>query len=47
MPVGRAARPSEVSELVLFLAGDDSAYCTGSEFVIDGGTTAGMPYAGV
>jgi 3alpha(or 20beta)-hydroxysteroid dehydrogenase len=29
-----------VAELALFLASDRSAYCTGSEFVIDGGLLA-------
>ena len=29
----------EVGRLVAFLAGDDSAFITGSEFTIDGGMT--------
>jgi 3alpha(or 20beta)-hydroxysteroid dehydrogenase len=41
IPVGREAGPEEVAKLVLFLASDDSAYCTGAEFVVDGGMTAG------
>lgn len=40
IPIGRMAQPEEVSNLILFLASDDSAYSTGSEFVIDGGMTA-------
>lgn len=39
IPMKRAAQPEEVSNLVLFLASDDSSYSTGSEFVIDGGST--------
>ncbi|RFA12981.1 3-alpha-hydroxysteroid dehydrogenase [Subtercola boreus] len=45
IPLGRAADPVEVSHLVLFLASDESGYSTGSEFVIDGGLTAGIPHA--
>jgi len=40
-PIPRIGRPGEVAELVLWLASDASSYCTGSEFVIDGGMTAG------
>lgn len=40
IPMGRAARSEEVTKLILFLASDDASYCTGAEFVIDGGVTA-------
>ena len=40
IPLKRVAQPEEVSNLVLFLASDESSYSTGSEFVIDGGLTA-------
>ena len=40
--LGRAAEPKEVSNLVIYLASDDSSYSTGSEFVVDGGTVAGL-----
>jgi 3alpha(or 20beta)-hydroxysteroid dehydrogenase len=40
VPNGRFAEASDVAKLVLYLASDDSAYSTGSEFVVDGGMTA-------
>jgi len=40
-PIPRIGRPEEVAELVLWLASDKSSYCTGAEFVVDGGELAG------
>ena len=40
IPLKRVAQPEEVSNIVLFLASDESSYSTGSEFIVDGGLTA-------
>ena len=37
---GRAGTPEEVAALVWFLASDQSTFCTGGHYLIDGGLTA-------
>ncbi|UGT60546.1 glucose 1-dehydrogenase [Nocardia asteroides] len=44
IPMGRPAAPEEVATFVLFLAGDESSYATGAEFVVDGGLVVGVPH---
>lgn len=39
--MGRTGQPAELSNLIVFLASDESSYCTGAEWVADGGETAG------
>lgn len=38
IPMGRTGRPEEVAELVAFLASDRSAFISGVDYIIDGGT---------
>ncbi len=44
-PLQRFGTPEEVAALVAYLASDESAYCTGGEFNIDGGLLAGSAAA--
>lgn len=39
--VGRMGRPDEIAAAALYLAGDESAFITGSALMIDGGWSAG------
>jgi 3alpha(or 20beta)-hydroxysteroid dehydrogenase len=43
-PLGRLASPDEVARMAVFLAAPESSFCTGADFVVDGGATAGPPY---
>src|SRR5450432_3184231 len=38
-PMGRAAQPEEMAEMVMFLCSDAASFATGQVFVIDGGYT--------
>jgi NAD(P)-dependent dehydrogenase (short-subunit alcohol dehydrogenase family) len=40
MPMGRLAEPSEIANLVAFLASDEASFITGSAYTIDGGLTS-------
>jgi NAD(P)-dependent dehydrogenase (short-subunit alcohol dehydrogenase family) len=44
-PLEREAEPNDVANAVVFLASDRAAQVTGIVMPIDGGTTAGPPYA--
>ncbi|MEV1176318.1 SDR family oxidoreductase, partial [Nonomuraea sp. NPDC049784] len=44
-PLGRVARPSDVAEVVAFLAGSRSGFVTGADVRVDGGLLAALPLA--
>ena len=39
--LGRMAQPEEIAAAALYLASDESAFVTGTDFIIDGGWSAG------
>lgn len=46
IPLRRIAAADDIASVVAFLASADSAYCTGSEILVDGGLLAGRRLAG-
>ncbi len=41
IPLGRYGNPEEVAQVMLFLAGGQSGFCTGGIYMVDGGRTIG------
>ena len=45
IPLGRFGEPTDVAELICFLASDQASWITGADVPIDGGQTIGTPLA--
>jgi len=41
-PLGRVGTPEEVAELAAFLASTKAGFCTGADYLVDGGLLAGL-----
>jgi NAD(P)-dependent dehydrogenase (short-subunit alcohol dehydrogenase family) len=42
IPLRRYGAPEEVGRLMLFLASNESSFCTGGVYMVDGGSSAGI-----
>jgi len=40
-PIARAGQPEDVAHMAVFLASDESAFCSGGAYLVDGGAIAG------
>ena len=43
IPLQRYGEPQEVAKVMLFLASDESSFCTGGVYMVDGGISGGSP----
>ncbi|HJR19304.1 MAG TPA: glucose 1-dehydrogenase [Actinomycetota bacterium] len=46
VPMRRAGTPDDIVHMFVFLASDESTYCTGAEFIVDGGATSFVGWGG-
>ncbi|MFE9103252.1 SDR family oxidoreductase [Actinomadura geliboluensis] len=44
LPIPRWGEPDDVAGTVVYLASDESAYCTGTEILVDGALLSGSGY---
>jgi len=44
IPLGRFGEPEDIARVIAFLAGDDAAFISGAEIVVDGAMTAGTHF---
>jgi 3alpha(or 20beta)-hydroxysteroid dehydrogenase len=42
-PLGRTGRPDEIAGIICFLLSDQATFCTGGEYVVDGGLMSVVP----
>jgi NAD(P)-dependent dehydrogenase (short-subunit alcohol dehydrogenase family) len=46
IPLGRVGQPEDIAQAILFLAGEESSWITGTTLVVDGGATVTHPPIG-
>jgi NAD(P)-dependent dehydrogenase (short-subunit alcohol dehydrogenase family) len=42
-PFNRMGTGADIAAMAVFLGSDESTFCTGAEFLVDGGALAGHP----